>query len=369
MRRDVILLPMMRRGVPKQDIFFVSAKDGARIACASSGRGPTIVRAAHWLTHISRDLDSPVWQHWLAELTGFGRLVRYDLRGCGLSSRNISEISFEAWLSDLEAVTEAIDEPFTLIGMSQGAALSIAYALRHPDKVERLVLIGGYARGLLARDTSDRARLEAATLTNLMRLGWGRDDTAFNQVFTHLFIPDGTLAQHKWWRSLEQDTASADIAARTMETLHRIDVLNLAAQLKVPTLVLHANGDARVPFAQGRELAMTIPDAKFVPLDSNNHVLLDTEPAWNVLLSSLRDFLGTSDDLAVSDTDFGLTTAEEQVLTLVAKGLSNSEIAELLDKSEKTVRNQVSSLFDKVGVQTRSVLIVRVLSAHTGQTP
>ncbi|WP_233155604.1 alpha/beta fold hydrolase [Sedimentitalea arenosa] len=331
------------------------------------GRGPTIVRAARWLTHVSRDPESPVWRHWLAELSSYGHLVRYDLRGCGLSSRDVPEISFEAWLADLEAVTSKLEEPFTLLGMSQGAALSIAYTFRHPERVKRLILFGGYAKGLLSRGQSDRTQIEAATLTNLMRLGWGQDNTAFNQVFTNLFIPDGTQVQHDWWRSLERETASAEVAARTMDVLHKIDVSCIAAELNVPTLVLHARGDRRIPFEQGRALAMTIPGAEFVPLNSNNHVLLETEPAWSVFCSALSGFLG--DGIPLAGADAGITTAEREVLVLVAKGLSNPDIAAQLGKSEKTVRNQVSSLLEKTGLSTRSELIVRTLSGPMGQTP
>jgi pimeloyl-ACP methyl ester carboxylesterase/DNA-binding CsgD family transcriptional regulator len=301
----------------KQDISFVTSNDGTRIACASMGRGTTIVRAAHWLTHISRDLESPVWRHWLAELSSYGQLVRYDLRGCGLSSRNVPEISFEAWLANLEAVTSKLEEPFTLLGMSQGAALSIAYAIKHPERVKQLVLVGGYAKGLLSRDQSDRTQVEAAT--------------------------------------------------QTMDILHRIDVSAVAAELNVPTLVLHARGDRRIPFEQGRELAMSIPGAEFVPLSSNNHVLLETEPAWSVFCSALRGFLG--DGIVPSWADVGLTAAEREVLGLVAKGLSNPDIAAQLEKSEKTVRNQVSSLLEKTGLSTRSELIVRTLSGQIGQAP
>ncbi len=351
----------------RQDISFVISDDGTRIACASMGRGPTVVRAAHWLTHISRDLESPVWRHWLAELSSYGQLVRYDLRGCGLSSRNVPDISFEAWLADLEAVTSKLNQPFTLLGMSQGAALSIAYAIQHPERVKQLILVGGYAKGLLARDQSDRTHVEAATLTNLMRLGWGQDDTAFNQVFTNLFIPDGTQEQHDWWRSLERETASAEVAAQTMDVLHRIDVSAVAPELKVPTLVLHARGDRRIPFEQGRALAMTIPGAEFVPLNSNNHVLLETEPAWSAFCSALRGFLGGGTERPWADV--GLTAAEREVLALVAKGLSNPDIAAQLGKSDKTVRNQVSSLLEKTGLSKRSELIVRTLSGQIGQTP
>ncbi|WP_350334321.1 alpha/beta fold hydrolase [Coralliovum pocilloporae] len=355
--------------LPPQDISFVTTEDGTQIAVAGMGRGPVILKAATWLSHVSRDPDSPVWQHWLAEFSRSHRFIRYDLRGCGLSDRSVDTISFEAWLSDLEAVAATLDEPFTLLGMSQGAALAIAYALRHPNKVERLVLIGAYAQGLLARITDGNEALEAETLLNLARLGWGRDVPAFNQVFTNLFIPDGTARQHKWWQDLERETSSPETAVETLKVLHRIDVLEEARKLSLPTLVFHARHDARIPFDEGRRLAAAMPRAEFVPLDSANHILLDHEPAWVMFCSRVRAFLAgpdtdtsTSNGTCIDDT-FGLTRAETAVAELIARGLSNSDIADTLGKSEKTVRNQVSIIYDKTGVRSRSELIVSLLSA------
>lgn len=351
-----------RRALTRQNISFVSANDGTRIAVAEIGNGPVIVKAAHWLTHVSLDHRSPIWRHWLSEFSTNHRFVRYDLRGCGLSDRNVADVSFEAWLSDLEAVGGAIDEPFTLLGMSQGGALSIAYASRHPEKVKQLILVGSYAQGLLARDTGIQARLEADTLSNLLELGWGKDVPAFNQVFTNLFIPGGTPEQHSWWQSLERETTSPEIAIRTIEVLHKIDVLSEARQLDVPTVIFHARHDARIPFTEGRKLAAAIPSAELVPLDSANHVLLEHEPAWDVFTSKLKEFLpGVTCDQPAVET-FGLTSAETAVVELIVKGLSNAEIANTLGKSEKTVRNQISVAYEKIGVRTRSQLIVKILS-------
>jgi pimeloyl-ACP methyl ester carboxylesterase len=352
----------------KQNISFVTAPDGARIARATLGRGPVIVRAAHWLTHISKDPESPVWRHWLAALSASNTLLRYDLRGCGLSEREVSDISFEAWLADLEAVTADLDAPFALLGMSQGGALSIAYAARHPERVSHLVLIGAYAQGLLVRNPTPKGALEADTLANLMRLGWGKGHPAFGNVFTNLFIPGGSAEQAGWWRRLERETASPEVAARTLDVLHGIDVLDLARQVTVPTLVAHARGDARVPFEQGMALASAIPGARFLPLESDNHVLLEDEPAWPVLRDALADFLPRAEPLLANPVqDFALTAAEADVLDLVLRGLGNREIAARLGKSEKTVRNQVSILLDKTGVGSRAELIVQHLSRNPGQ--
>ena len=351
---------------PRQEIRFVESRDGTRIATAMSGSGPTIVRAAHWLTHVSHDPVSPVWRHWVEEFSSQNRLLRYDLRGCGLSDRDVSDISFDAWLADLEAVTEGLTEPFTLVGMSQGGALSIAYALKYPERVERLVLIGAYAKGARARAKSDQELLEAETLTNLMRLGWGGGLNAFNKVFTNLFIPDGTSEQQSWWQTLEQQTACVETAVKTFEVLQQIDVSGMLEKVVVPTLILHARHDARVPFVEGQRLASLIQDAQFVPLESANHVLLEIEPAWAAFKDALRAFLPLASTAETKTIDVRLTSAESAVLNLVAKGLGNREIASALSKSEKTVRNQVSILFEKLDVHTRAELIVRVLSGPQG---
>lgn len=355
---------------PQQRLRFCTAADGVRIAIAAIGSGPPLVRAAHWLSHVEHDLASPVWRPWLTELSRDHTYIRYDERGCGLSDAEVDDFSLDAWVGDLEAVVDCLGlDRFPLIGMSQGGAVAIAYAVRHPDKVSQLVLHGAYARGSLRRATSDAARLEAETLVNLIRVGWGRDNAAFRQVFTNQFIPGGTPAQHQWWNELERLTASPENAARTLDAFHRVDVTALAAQLQVPTVVFHSRGDARVPFDEGRRLAALIPGARFVPLESDNHVLLESEPAWGTYLHQLRDVLQRpAPDAAVDDP--ALTPAEREVLKLVAQGLDNGAIARQLNKREKTVRNQVSSIFDKLGVRTRAQAIVRVRDrAHQETKP
>lgn len=282
-------------GALRQNIRFCTAPDGTRIAIASIGSGPPLLRAAHWLSHVEHDLESPVWRPWLAELSRHHTYTRYDQRGCGLSDSEVSDFSLDAWVGDLEAVVDCLGlSRFPLIGMSQGGSVAITYAVRHPDKISHLILLGAYARGALRRGASASATLEAEMLVNLIRVGWGRDNAAFRQVFTNLFIPGGTPQQHQYWNELERLTASPENAARTLEAFHRVDVSDLAVQLRVPTLVLHARGDARVPFDEGRRLAALIPGARFVPLDSDNHVLLDSEPAWADFLAAVRSFLSPS---------------------------------------------------------------------------
>lgn len=346
----------------RQSLRFCTSADGTRISIATIGSGPALLRASHWLSHVEYDLQSPVWRPWLLELSQGRSYIRYDQRGCGLSDRNVEDVSLEAYVNDLEAVADALElDRFPIFGMSQGGAIAIAYAARHPQRVSHLILANAYARGALMRGGTQLQRLEAETLVNLIRVGWGRNHPAFRQVFPHRFIPRGTAEQLRWWSDLEQISASADIAARTLESFQRIDVTDVASQVRVPALVLHCRGDVAVPFEEGRHLAALLPNARFVPLESDNHVLLETEPAWSVFLSEVRSFLRPEGEHGHREfmQAKALTAAEQDVLRLVADGLDNRAIAERLSKSEKTVRNQVSTIFDKLSVKTRAEAIVK----------
>jgi pimeloyl-ACP methyl ester carboxylesterase/DNA-binding winged helix-turn-helix (wHTH) protein len=277
-----------------QQIRFCRAPDGVRIAYATSGdaTSPTLVKPANWLTHLEYDCNSAVWRHWVAELGRGRRLIRYDERGCGLSDHDAAELSFDAWVQDLEAVVDAEGlERFSLLGISQGCAVAIAYAVRHPERVDKLVLYGGYAVGRKHRNPTPQEELEASLLRNLIRVGWGRDNPAFRQVFGTLFVPEGTVEQWQWFSDLAR-TLPMENALSITDMTYEIDVRALAVTVDRPTLVLHAVGDAMVPFENGRMLASLIPGARFVPLQSRNHVLLETEPAWTRFLEEVRAFLG-----------------------------------------------------------------------------
>ena len=279
------------RGI-RQRIRFCSARDGVRIACAEAGEGPPLVKVANYLTHLEYDWESPVWRHWLAALADHHRFVRYDERGCGLSDWDIDDFSVDAWVSDLEAVVDGLGlERFPLLGISQGGAVAIAYAVRHPEKVSHLVLYGAYALGRFTRSTSPEQQQEARTLLDLMRLGWGQDNPAFRQTFTTLFMPDATQVQMRWFNELQRRTTSPENAVRFEEAFYGIDVAELARRVMTPTLILHARGDAMIPFDEGRRLAALIPDSSFVPLESRNHILLETEPAWARFVQELSVFI------------------------------------------------------------------------------
>ncbi len=346
----------------RQDVRFCTAADGTRIAAATIGSGPPLVRASHWLSHVEHDRESPVWRPWLRELSRDHTYIRYDQRGSGLSDRAFAGFSLDVWVRDLETVVDSLGlERFPLLAMSQGGAIAIEYIRRHPERVSQLVLVGAYGRGALKRDPTPAQRLEAETLVNAIRVGWGSDSAAFRQVFTNRFIPGGTAEQHRWWTNLQRLTGSAEGAARTLEAFQQMDVLEAAASVQLPTLVMHSRDDIAVPYEEGRLLATTIPGARFVSLESANHVLLEGEPAWAVFLDELRNFLAPparADEAARAM----LTHAEAAVLELLARGFDNHAIARQLGKSEKTVRNQVSTIFDKLGVRTRAEAIVHAIS-------
>ena len=279
----------------KQQIQFCQAHDGVRIAYAKSGdpSAPPLVKPANWLTHLEFDWNSPVWRHWLTEMGSRHHLIRYDERGCGLSDHDAEDMSFASWVRDLEAVVDAEGlEHFSLLGISQGCAVAIAYAVRHPERVDKLVLYGGYAVGRSLRNPSPQEELERTLLLNLIRVGWGRDNPAFRQVFGTLFLPEGTPEQHQWFSDLAK-TMPMENALRVRQTTDVIDVRQDATKVTAPTLVLHARGDGMIPFEAGRQLAALIPGARFVSLESRNHVLLETEPAWARFVDEVRTFLGS----------------------------------------------------------------------------
>jgi pimeloyl-ACP methyl ester carboxylesterase/DNA-binding CsgD family transcriptional regulator len=348
-----------------QQIRFCTAPDGVRLAYATVGKGPPLVRAAHWMTHLEFDWESPVWRPWLAELARDHTLVRYDQRGCGLSDRDVGDISFAAWLADLEAVVAAAGlARFALLGASQSASLAIAYAAKHPQRVSHLVIYGGFARGRLKRGSQAQAE-EADVQRGLIRLGWGRDDPAFRQFFTTQFLPDATPEQIASFNEIQRLSASPETAERIFDVTNGIDVADLAQKVSVPTLVLHAREDKRAPFEEGRLIAARVPGARFVPLETRNHVLVEQDPAWARFLSEIRAFLGAGVPAAAASFP-ELTGREREVLALVARGLANDEIAARLGIASKTVRNQVSALFEKLGVSSRAQAIVKAREAGLG---
>jgi pimeloyl-ACP methyl ester carboxylesterase/DNA-binding winged helix-turn-helix (wHTH) protein len=276
----------------RQEIRFATASDGVRIAYSTTGDGRPFVKAANWLNHLEFEWESPVWRHWIHAISRHHRFVRYDERGCGLSDWQVPELSFESWVRDLETVVDAQGlDRFALLGISQGGPVAATYAVRHPDRVSHLILYGSYARGWAHRD--DPRVLEARrAVTDLVRLGWGQNNQAFRQIFSQRFMPDAGPEQMDWFNDLQRISASPENAARFMNDFAQLDVRGLLAKVSVPTLVLHCQRDGVVPFDEGRLLAAGIPGARFVPLPSRNHLLVEDEPGWTMLLDELAEFLG-----------------------------------------------------------------------------
>lgn len=342
----------------RQKVDIIRSLDGVRLACAQSGNGPPLVRVATWMTHAEYDWDGPVWGHWLRFLSSKHRLIRYDQRGSGLSDREPERVSFEDWVTDLESVVDALElDRFPLFGMSQGAAVAVEYAARHPERVARLVLYGGFAAGWIYGADSDR-RIWAA-LRELAANGWSHEHSAFRELFGRLFAPEAGATQRSWFTDVALRTTTAGNAAATIDRLGDLHVGSRLKDVRCPTLVIHPERDAVVPLEAARFMVSAIPEAELVILDSCNHILLEDEPAWGRFRRVFDDFLGSSDGDPVMGADHdALTQRQRHVLSLIAEGLSNREIAERLHISEKTVRNHVSCIFDKLGVHSRARAIV-----------
>lgn len=352
----------------KQRIRFCTTRDGVRIAYAVAGRGVPLLRVGGWLTHVERDWDSPVWRPWLRALTARHEVARFDIRGSGLSDRDVADMHMDAWQADLDAVVEVLGwQRFAVLGLCQGGAIAMAYAARHPERVSRLVLYNSYPRGPLAGEGDHPLANDARLLGEMIRMGWGRSTPAFRDLFARLLMPGATEEQLAWWDQLQRITAAPDNAERLWLAFNAIDVRDLAPKLAVPTLVFHSRRDAMVPFEAGRSLAAAIPGATFEPLDSDNHVLQPDEPAWPHFVDTLTRFLVDSPQpAAVDGRPAVLTPRERTVLDLVARGLSNAEIARDLSLAPKTVRNHVSNICGKLGVASRAQVIVRGRDAGMG---
>jgi pimeloyl-ACP methyl ester carboxylesterase/DNA-binding CsgD family transcriptional regulator len=355
---------------PTEQIRFCTSRDGARIAYAICGAGPPLVWAPHWVRHIKFDWVSPVWQPWMTLLTRRHTVIRYDWRGCGLSDQDGVELSPARYLEDFEAVVRSAGlDRFVLLGMSHGTRLGMTYAVGNPSKVSHLVLFGSSPCGRVARGQSQEQAAEEETRFKAIELGWQTDNPAYGQFFTALHVPDATAEQFRSLGDLLRMTTSAANAVAIMRTFHQADVRAIVPRVPCPTLVLHSRGDSVIPFDWGRAVAAQIADARFVPLESRNHILVDTEPAWQQLVEALDNFLPSTAQgrgNAAGEMD-DLSPRENEVLELVAQGLDNTTIGRRLGISERTARNHVSSILSKLGVSSRAQAIVRAREAGYGQ--
>lgn len=356
----------MRTGTPRQpQIQFARSSDDARIAYAVTGEGPPLVRASHWLGNLDFDWQTPVWGPWIEALSERYRLLRYDSRGCGLSDREAQDITIDDLVADLECVVDkaGIDR-FALLGMSQGGAVSIVYAARHPERVSHLLLCGAFARGPLRRDPSPQQVEATEAMIKLVEFGWGQSNPAFLQMFTSQFFPQATLAQAHSFNEIQRHAASPRVAARLIRAFAELDASAELSRVQAPTLVFHSRGDNRVPFDEGRFIATSIRGARFEPLDTNSHVPLPGEPAFQRLIDDMAAFVPATKAGAAPFAE--LTRREREVLDQLARGLDNAQIAARLDLAEKTVRNHITAIFDKMEVANRSQAIVAARNAGLG---
>ena len=285
--------------MPTQEIRSFVTKDGVNIAYSRCGDGPPLVKTANWLNHLEFEWQSPIWAHWVTELIRHHTLFRYDERGNGLSDWNIQDFSFQAWVRDFEQLIETIQlDRFALLGISQGGAVAVSYAARHPERVSKLVLYGAFSRGWMLRNMPEEIERRNALLT-LVRFGWGKDSPAFRQLWTTLFMPDATPEQADWFNELQRVTTSPENAVQLLTEAGKINVVDMLPRVQCPTLVLHCRNDAAVPVTEGRLLSARIPGAKFVELPSRNHLVIPQEAAWKEFLWAFGEFMKWDQEIEV----------------------------------------------------------------------
>jgi pimeloyl-ACP methyl ester carboxylesterase/DNA-binding winged helix-turn-helix (wHTH) protein len=283
--------PQKLTGLQPQAVTFCKTEDGFNLAISAVGNGPLLVRTTHWLSHVEYDWQSPVTSPFLHSLANCSRLIRYDGRGVGLSDRNVPAISPATFQTDLETVVDSLGlQRFALLGTSQGAATALTYAAQHPDRVSKVIIHGAYALGRNKRGAPSDAE-ESQMMISMMRRGWGDEHSAFMRAFCTLFLPNGTPEQVKAYADLQRVATSAENAVNMRMVHDETDIRDILPKVKTPTLVFHSRHDNVVPFEQGRLVAASIPNAKFIPLETNNHVLLVHEPAFAKFIDGVKDFL------------------------------------------------------------------------------
>lgn len=345
------------RETPKRltaELRFARVGSGARIAWAVNGHGPVLLRAAHWLTHVGQDPQSPIWRPWLEALGRRLTVVRYDERGFGSSSADGAVTSLESNVEELEAVVEACGaDRVALLGISGAAPSAIAYAVRHPQRVSHLVVLGGFLAGTVARGASADTLAYFEARVQLMRLGWGRSNPAVQQFFTTTMLPEATPEQAAALNEQQRLSCDGERAAAMLRARAALDVRALAPRVACPTLVLHGEGDAMVALEEGRKLAAAIPGARFQTLPTRNHVPMAGEPAFERFCDAVWDFVAPVGARPL------LTAREAELAALVAQGLDNLQISVRLGIAEKTVRNALSLLYAKLGVAGRAQAVAR----------
>lgn len=353
-----------------QKVRFCTSSDGVRIAYAVHGQGPPLVLDACWLSDLEFDWRSPVWRHYLVGLGQVATVVRFDERGHGMSDRDVTDFSLARRVDDLTAVVDDAGlDRFALVAMAQGGPVSLHYIHANPGRVTRFVCASTHAAPRLHVTDADRD-LEAA-FGAMILAGWDRKEPLFRRVFTTMMIPDATEEQMVWLDDLFQRAVSARTAYAARLERRKVDASHLLASIDVPTLVIHSRHERMNSFAHGRTLAAGIPGARLVPLESNNHILLESEPAWPVFLREVTDFLAEDapgGPRPAADVS-ALTAREVEVLREAARGLDNASIATDLHLSVRTVERHLQRIYAKLGLAgpaARAGAVASLLGAPSG---
>lgn len=276
---------------PLPVVKFCHSKDGTSIAYARSGAGYPLLFSGSWMTHLDKDWENPAYGDYIRKLSDGFTVIRYDQRGNGLSQWSGTDLSFEGMVDDMEAVVDQSGhDQVAILGLSQGASVSIAYALRHPHRVSHLVLSGGYARGRKQRGNPAEHE-ESEALVNLIRHSWGNENPAIRQILTTLFMPEASRRQMQWFNDFQNLCGPADNIAQFRAMFDDINVTDLLGKIDIPTLVVHSDKDAVAPLSEGKLLASQIPNASFVQLNSPNHMLFATEPDFPRMITAIRGFI------------------------------------------------------------------------------
>ncbi len=282
------------RTIVRQEIRYFESFDGTRIAYADMGdpdNDIVLVKTANWMSHLEYDLESPIWRHWIEKLGHGVRLIRYDERGNGMSDWDLDGVSYEDCVKDLECLIDHLGlNKFALLGISQGASVAADFATRRPELVDRLIIYGGFVQGWRFAE-SETVIGQRIAMSMLMRTGWGQSGSEFRQLFTSRFMPEATPEQAEWFNELQRKSVAPQMAGNLHDMFGTIDVSHLLQHVVAPTLVLHARDDVEIPVENGREFAVGIPGARFVSLDSRNHILMQDEPAFSNLIEYVHSFL------------------------------------------------------------------------------
>lgn len=345
---------------------YCTTADGVQLAMRRIGSGPLIIKAANWLGNLQADATLRSSRHWLDHLTRTHSVLWYDARGCGLSDREADDISLDAWVRDLEAVADASGEQrFVLLGISQGAAIAIRYAVRHPERVRALVLYASFVRGVYHQGLSAKTRAVFDEMIRIAELGWGNDASSFRRLFSAHLLPTAPSDVLDDYDALTRGSISGPMAARYMKAFYGVDARADAPQVRCPTLVTHVSGDTLILPREGELVASLIPGARWKAVPGRNHLPLATDPGWPPLQQEMMEFLAA---LEATDASAGdgvaaarpqLTERQREVLAHVARGLSDKEIARALELSPRTVEMHVARTLDALGARNRSEAVSR----------